>query len=118
MKAGKSDVKTLGDRPSAGDAGVPPADSDDEYDKYDIFGYVNNTQPSKKKKKQSSVVQQHPFHHEIQKFQAGGDLLKFVEPQRPKTLDETTYVYVDTIDKLNNMMDHLKEQQELAVDCE
>ncbi|CAF4634090.1 unnamed protein product, partial [Didymodactylos carnosus] len=36
----------------------------------------------------------------------------------PKTLDETTYFYVDTIDKLNNMMDHLKEQQELAVDCE
>ncbi|CAF1505045.1 unnamed protein product, partial [Didymodactylos carnosus] len=118
MKAGKSDVKKLGDRPSAGDVGVPPADSDEEYDKYDIFGYVNNTQPSKKKKKKSSVVQQHPFHHQIQQFQAGGDLLKFVEPQPPKTLDETTYIYVDTIDKLNNMMDHLKEQQELAVDCE
>ncbi|CAF1507074.1 unnamed protein product [Didymodactylos carnosus] len=76
-QAGKSDVKKLGDRPSAGDAGVPPANSDDEYDKYDIFGYP------------------------------------------PKTLDETTYFYVDTVDKLNNMMDHhVKEQQELAVGCE
>ncbi|CAF4411408.1 unnamed protein product, partial [Didymodactylos carnosus] len=89
MNASKSDVKKLGDLPSAGDAGVPPADSDDEYDKYDIFGYLDDTQPSKKKKKIP-----------------------------PKTLEDTTYFYVDTIDKLNNMMDHLKEQQELAVDCE
>ncbi|CAF1205729.1 unnamed protein product [Didymodactylos carnosus] len=43
---------------------------------------------------------------------------KFKPPCPPKTLEDTTYFYVDTIDKLNNMMDHLKEQQELAVDCE
>ncbi|CAF4355227.1 unnamed protein product, partial [Didymodactylos carnosus] len=124
-------------RPSVGDGSVPPSDADDDYNE-DIFDYVNDTQPHRCEKYKSSVPQQHPFYDEIKKFQSDSELLKSVRSQvfihtehLIKTpvllvlssvfsypLDDATYLYVDTIDMLKGMMDHLEKQQQFAVDCE
>ncbi|CAF1366197.1 unnamed protein product, partial [Didymodactylos carnosus] len=60
----------------------------------------------------------HPYFDEIEAFEPEEELLKHVEPQVPKTLDQTPYVFVDTIHELKNMLDHIENQQELAIDLE
>lgn len=38
--------------------------------------------------------------------------------QFPKTVEETKCLYVDDLDKLKILMDHIEMQQELAIDLE
>ncbi|CAF0947027.1 unnamed protein product [Rotaria sordida] len=60
----------------------------------------------------------HPYFDEISAFEPDEMLLKKIEPQFPKLIEETKYLFVDTIDKLKIMMDHIEIQFELAVDLE
>ncbi|UJR25986.1 hypothetical protein I4U23_007334 [Adineta vaga] len=60
----------------------------------------------------------HPYFDEIETFQPDESLFKEVEPQKPKSVEETKYLYVDTSEKLQTMMDHIEKQTELAIDLE
>lgn len=80
----------------------------------------------------------HPYFDEIESFEPNELLLQPVEPKVkrkneekcllkkifsfvvkvPKSLEETKCLFVDTIDKLQTMMDHLELQSELAIDLE
>ncbi len=60
----------------------------------------------------------HPYFDEIESFEPDESLLKEVEPQLPKPIDETKCLYVDTPDKLQTMIDHIEVQSELAIDLE
>jgi len=60
----------------------------------------------------------HPYFDEIESFEPNELLLQPVEPKVPKSLEETKCSFVDTLDKLQTMMDHLELQSELAIDLE
>ncbi|CAF4023045.1 unnamed protein product [Rotaria sp. Silwood2] len=60
----------------------------------------------------------HPYFDEIRIFEPDEMLLKKIEPQFPKSIEETKYLFVDTIEKLKTMMDHIEIQLELAIDLE
>lgn len=80
----------------------------------------------------------HPYFDEIEAFEPAEHLLKEVEPQVrtkrsdevrrlsdeflsikvPKPIGETKCSFVDTIDKLQTMMNHIEMRSELAVDLE
>ncbi|CAF5149377.1 unnamed protein product, partial [Rotaria sp. Silwood1] len=60
----------------------------------------------------------HPYFDEITAFEPDEILLKKIEPQYPKSIEETKYLFVDTVEKLKIMMDHIEMQLELAVDLE
>jgi exosome complex exonuclease RRP6 len=60
----------------------------------------------------------HPYLDEIEAFEPDESLLIEVEPQKPKPVDATKYLYVDTPDKLQTMMNHIELQSELAIDLE
>ncbi|CAF1195051.1 unnamed protein product [Adineta steineri] len=63
-------------------------------------------------------VLDHPYFDEIEAFQPDEILLKSVMPQYPKAIEETKCLFVDSLDKLKTMMDHIEIQSELAVDLE
>ncbi|CAF0970033.1 unnamed protein product [Adineta steineri] len=60
----------------------------------------------------------HPYFDEIEAFEPDQSLLKEVEPQLPKPIEETKCLFVDTVDKLKIMIDHIELQSELAIDLE
>ena len=84
----------------------------------------------------SSYRWNHPYFDEIEAFEPDETVLKRVEPQVrrkvslsletspsnlfqfPKTVEETKCLYVDDLDKLKVLMDHIEMQRELAIDLE
>ena len=60
----------------------------------------------------------HPYFDEIEAFEPDESALKRVELQFPKPIEETKCLYVDDLDKLKVLMDHIEMQRELAIDLE
>lgn len=60
----------------------------------------------------------HPYELEIEKFEPSDELLIKVEPIVPENMDNIPYIYVDTVGKLNSMLDELRNVKEIAVDLE
>lgn len=60
----------------------------------------------------------HPYELEIEKFEPSDELLIKVEPIVPQSMDNFPYIYVDTVEKLNTMLDELRKVKEIAVDLE
>ena len=60
----------------------------------------------------------HPYFDEIEAFEPDESLLKEVTPQIPKPVDEKKYLFVDTPEKLQTMINHIELQSELAIDLE
>ena len=55
---------------------------------------------------------------EIQAFQPTATQLECQEAQTPKSLEETKLTFVDTPEKLQTLLEHLRQQSELAIDLE
>lgn len=65
------------------------------------------------------ITYPHPYELEIEKFQPSMDReLKFSKPQVPQEIERTPFVFVETIESLNQMLSHLKSVNEIAVDLE
>ncbi|CAF1371873.1 unnamed protein product [Adineta ricciae] len=60
----------------------------------------------------------HPYFNEIEVFEPDETFLRRTEPQFPKSMDDTKYLFIDTSEKLKTMMDHIELQTELAIDLE
>lgn len=61
----------------------------------------------------------HPYETELNKFEAPSSLLKQKDPLKPKRLEETPLMYVDTVKQLKQLMEtELVGVSELAVDLE
>ncbi|CAF4284985.1 unnamed protein product, partial [Didymodactylos carnosus] len=91
----------------------------------DIFGgqFCEISKSKKKKKKKKSRGKQstnadHPYFNSMESFEPAEVLLKQCEPLVPTPLEKTKYVFVDTVDEMKDMINHIENQQELAIDCE
>ncbi|XP_035205235.1 exosome component 10-like, partial [Stegodyphus dumicola] len=60
----------------------------------------------------------HPYELEIEKFEPAEEHLQTVEPELPKPLEETPFIFVKTEEQLKHMCDDLKKSKEFAVDLE
>ena len=60
----------------------------------------------------------HPYADAIEAFQPSESQLECREAQAPKPLEETKLTFVDTPEKLQTLLEHLRQQSELAVDLE
>lgn len=60
----------------------------------------------------------HPYVTEIDSFEPSDDILKKVDPIPPQSMDGFNYIYVNTKESLDEMLNHLKSVNELAVDVE
>ncbi|KAH9499357.1 Exosome component 10, partial [Bulinus truncatus] len=65
-----------------------------------------------------NFVYPHPYAYELESFQPHPVLLERVNPKEPKPLDQTPLLMIDTKKQLQEMIDHLKTQTEIAVDLE
>lgn len=60
----------------------------------------------------------HPYEVELERFEPPDHQLCSVEPTKPLENATTPLIYVDTVDKLNELMTHLENKTQLAVDLE
>lgn len=60
----------------------------------------------------------HPYEFEIEKFEPNGELLTVKEPETATDIDGAAYNYIDTEAKLKEMLNELREVNEIAVDLE
>ncbi|EEC11961.1 hypothetical protein IscW_ISCW009215 [Ixodes scapularis] len=60
----------------------------------------------------------HPYECEIEHFEATEEQLKVEEQMVPLPLEETPYVFVETLEQLQHMCTDLGKQTEIAVDLE
>lgn len=67
---------------------------------------------------QNVVSYLHPYEFEIEKFEVSGELLEAKKPQIPSDINNAVYHFVDTEQKLLDMLRELREFKEIAVDLE
>lgn len=60
----------------------------------------------------------HPYEYEINHIEYPGSLFTKKEPVLYKSFDETPFTWVDSLDKLKQLVENLKSIQEVAVDLE
>ncbi|KAG5676319.1 hypothetical protein PVAND_006165 [Polypedilum vanderplanki] len=60
----------------------------------------------------------HPYELEIEKFEPSDEQLVKREPQIPENMDNFPFTFVDTEEKLNEMINELRSVKEIAVDLE
>lgn len=60
----------------------------------------------------------HPYQYEIQTFQVGPDHLRARDPIQPPDLNSTPISWVDNVQQLDEMCEHIAQQREFAVDVE
>ncbi|XP_059611929.1 exosome component 10 [Phlebotomus argentipes] len=60
----------------------------------------------------------HPYETELNRFDVPEEQLTKTEPQKPKSLAETPLVFVDSAEKLEEIMKELEKFKEIAIDLE
>lgn len=60
----------------------------------------------------------HPYEYELMKFEVPNNLLKSRKTQKPNDITQTELMYVDTVDKLKQALEELRQVSELAIDVE
>lgn len=60
----------------------------------------------------------HPYEVELNKFEVPEDQLKKVVPKKPKALEETPLIFVESAEKLPEIIEELGKCKEIAVDLE
>ncbi|KAJ1948541.1 exosome nuclease subunit, partial [Linderina pennispora] len=67
---------------------------------------------------ENAVALPHPYEYEISHINYPRQLFEQQEAQKPRSWDETPFVFVDTPQQLVEMVEHLKTAGEIAIDLE
>ena len=70
------------------------------------------------RKSRELKMQKHPYYYETRHLPYPTWMFQMAEPRRPPSEEATPMAFVDTLDGLNEMIEHLRSVREIAVDLE